>query len=142
MTENNHGVARMRFSGIVLPTSVIAVAAIIALTAGPASPERTRAVGFAAGVCLVGALAAWLVTLRPATSAAGRTAASLAALSLRLFPALAALGWLQAAGGGLRTADADRYLVGFYLAMLAAEVIRAIMEGRRGLRSGGDREAI
>jgi apolipoprotein N-acyltransferase len=119
----------MMLKGLVIPTAVVLVAASIALANGPANPERTRAIGFAAGVCFAGAFAAWLVTLLPVTSAAGRVAAPLAAVSLRIFPALLALGWLQARGADLRAAGADRFLVGFYLAMLAAEVIRAIMEG-------------
>jgi apolipoprotein N-acyltransferase len=118
----------MRFKGLVIPTVVVLLAASVALANGPASPERTRAIGFAAGVCLTGAFAAWFVTLPPVASAAGRVAAPLAAVSLRIFPALLALGWLQARGTALRAAGADRFLVGFYLAMLAAEVIRAIME--------------
>lgn len=119
----------MMLKGLVIPTAVVLVAASVALATGPSSPERTRAIGFAATICFAGAFAAWLVTLLPATSAAGRVAAPLAAVSLRIFPALLALGWLQAGGADLRTAGADRFLVGFYLAMLAAEVIRAIMEG-------------
>jgi apolipoprotein N-acyltransferase len=119
----------MMFKGLVIPTAVVFLAAAVALAIGPASPERTRAIGFAAGVCFAGAFAAWFVTLLPVTSAAGRVAAPLAAVSLRIFPALLALGWLQTRGAALRAAGADRFLVGFYLAMLAAEVIRAIMEG-------------
>lgn len=128
--------------GLLIPVAVIVAAATIAFGIGPNSPERNRAIGFAAGVCAAGAFAAWFATLLPATSAAGRVAAPLAAVSLRLFPALVALGWLQSRGAGLRAAGADRFLVGFYLAMLAAEVIRAIMEGRRGARSRGNDEVI
>ncbi len=132
----------MMLKGLVIPTAVVLTAAAAALASGPASPDQTRAIGFAAGVCLAGAFAAWFVTLVPATSAAGRVAAPLAAVSLRIFPALVALGWLQARGSGLRAAGADRFLVGFYLAMLAAEVIRAIIEGRRGARSRGNDDVI
>lgn len=119
----------MMFKGLVIPTVVVFLAASVALGSGAASPERTRAIGFAAAICFAGAFAAWLVTLLPVSSAAGRVAAALAAVSLRIFPALLALGWLQARGADLRAAGADRFLVGFYLSMLAAEVIRAIMEG-------------
>jgi hypothetical protein len=119
----------MMLKGLVIPTAVVVVAAAVALAIGPANVDRTRAIGFAAGVCFAGAFAAWFVTLWPVTSPAGRVAAPLAAVSLRIFPALVALGWLQARGTDLRAAGADRFLVGFYLAMLAAEVIRAIMEG-------------
>ncbi|MFN5756536.1 MAG: hypothetical protein ACK54F_11680 [Planctomycetia bacterium] len=128
--------------GLLIPVAVIVAAAGVAFGIGPNSPERNRAIGFAAGVCAAGAFAAWFATLLPVTSAAGRVAAPLAAVSLRIFPALVALGWLQARGSGLRAAGADRFLVGFYLAMLAAEVIRAIMEGRRGARIRGNDEVI
>lgn len=132
----------MLIKGLVIPTAVVLVAASVALATGPASPERTRAIGFAATICFAGAFGAWLVTLFPVSSAASRVAAPLAAVSLRIFPALVALGWLQTRGAGLRAAGADRMLVGFYLAMLAAEVIRAIIEGRRGARSRGNDEVI
>lgn len=132
----------MMLKGVVIPTAFVVLAAAVALAIEPANAERTRAIGFAAGVCFAGALAAGFVTLWPATSPAGRVAAPLAAVSLRIFPALVALGWLQARGAGLRAAGADRFLVGFYLAMLAAEVIRAIIGGRRGARSRGNDEVI
>lgn len=115
--------------GLLIPVAVVVAAATVAFGIGPNSPERNRAIGFAAGVCAAGAFAAWFATLLPVTSPAGRVAAPLAAVSLRIFPALVALGWLQARGTDLRAAGADRFLVGFYLAMLAAEVIRAIMGG-------------
>ena len=130
------------FRGLLIPVAVVMAAAAAAFVIGPNSPERNRAIGFAAGVCAAGAFAAWFAALLPVTSAAGRVAAPLAAVSLRIFPALVALGWLQARGASLRAAGADRFLVGFYLAMLAAEVIRAIMEGRGGARSRGNDEVI
>ena len=41
---------------------------------------------------------------------------------LRLFLPLVALGWLQSAGGGLREAGAARFLLSFYLPLLAADI--------------------
>lgn len=142
MTESGQAADRSGASGAIVPLVVIVGIASAALLIGPNTPGRMRAVGFAAAVCGMGALAAWAVSASPRTSPAGRVAASLAATSLRLAPALVALGWLQAAGGALAAEGAGGYLVIFYLAALAAEVIRTIMEARRGARRRGANDTI
>ena len=120
---------------------IVGALALLATAAGSGRPGHGRAVGFAATVCLTGAVAGWMVTVRPALTPMGRVTASLASLSLRLFPALMALGWLQAGGRDLRAAGAADLLVIFYLAMLAAEIVRTIIMSSRESRSrpgGGD----
>ena len=92
--------AGLGLASLAIPVTVIAVAALLATAAGSGRPGHGRAVGFAATVCLTGAVAGWMVTVRPALTPMGRVTASLASLSLRLFPALMALGWLQAGGDG------------------------------------------
>lgn len=116
--------------GLCVPAVVIGVAATVVWLAGPQGPGRHRAVLVAAGVCLAGTAAAWFVGLRPATTAAGRAALPLAATALRLAPALALLAWLQTHGADLRAVGTGELLLGFYLAGLAADVIRIIIEQR------------
>jgi hypothetical protein len=117
-----------RFGPLVSLLAILAAAAT-ALAFGPGGADHRRAVLFAATVCMAGGLGAWLVGLRQATTPAGRVTASLAAVSLRLFPALVALAWLQTAGVELRAAGAGELLVFFYLVALAADLVRTIMEG-------------
>ena len=49
------------------------------------------------------------------------------------FLPLVAMGWLQTAGGWLREAGADRFVMVFYLALLATDILLHIM-GDRELR--------
>lgn len=122
--------------------AVILAGAAAAWFLGPATAGHRHAVLFAAAVCLAGSIVAWTVGLRSSRSAAGRVSVPLAALGLRLFPALAALAWLQAAGADLRAAGADRLLVFFYLAALAVDLVLIIMDAVvRPVRPRGD-EAI
>ena len=120
-----------------MPLGVVAVLAVAAIVASPATPGRGQAVAFAAGVCGLGCAAAWAVGQIRSTSPAGRVTAPLAATSLRLAPALVALAWLQTGGRALADAGAGEFLVGLYLAALAAEVIRMIIKGRAGARRRG-----
>jgi hypothetical protein len=129
--------ARGSVVSLVVPLVVLAAAVLAALVSGPPPPDGQSAVLFAAAVCGVGCVAAWAVNQPRRTSPAGRVAAPLAATSLRLAPALVALGWLQASGGGLAASGAGGYLVGFYLATLAADVIRTIMVARDEARRRG-----
>lgn len=128
-------------SGILLPLAVVAMLAGAAGVAGPATPDRSRAIAFAAAVSSLGCVAAWAVGLIRQASPAGRVAAPLAATGLRLAPALAALAWLQSGGRSLAAAGAGEFLVGFYLAALAADVIRMIIHGRAGARRRGGTDA-
>lgn len=142
MTESRQACGGSGASGAAAPLAMVAGVALTVLAIGPHAPGRTRAVAFAAAVCGIGVLAAWAVSRSPRASPAGRVAASLAAMSLRLGPALVALGWLQSAGGTLAADGAGGYLVIFYLTALAAEVIRTIMEERRGARRRGANDTI
>ncbi|MFN6191650.1 MAG: hypothetical protein ACK48S_12065 [Planctomycetia bacterium] len=132
---------RRRFAGLIAPIA-LAAAAAIALAVGPADPGHRRAVAFAASVCLIGTLGAWIVGQWPARTPWGRVAASLGATALRLFPALLALGWLQTGGSDLTVAGAGGMLVVFYLVALAADLVRTMMEASRTGRPTGKDEAI
>ena len=114
-------------------TAVLAAAAGLAWAAG-ADP---RAIAFAAAVCLVGAVGAWLLARWPTATPSMGVAKGLGAVSLRIFLPLAALGWLQAGGGELRAAGADRLLLIFYLSLLATDILLHIMGGRNQRRDRG-----
>ncbi|MFM8434898.1 MAG: hypothetical protein ACKOBP_06065 [Planctomycetia bacterium] len=116
--------------GLAVTVAAIALASTVAWLLGPDTPDRRQAIGFAAATCLFGSVAAWAASLRPAGTAAGRAAVPLAAMTLRLAPALVALAWLQADGARLRAAGAGELLVAFYLAALGADVARIIIGGR------------
>jgi hypothetical protein len=131
-----------RGSGGVVALPAILAAAAMSLAFGPDDPHHRRAVLFAATVCLGGSLAAWLVGLWQSTTPAGRVTASLAALALRLFPALVALAWLQTAGAELRAAGAGELLVFFYLTALAVDLVRTIMKASGKAPRPGSDEAI
>lgn len=131
-----------RGSGAIIALPAILAAAAGSLAFGPGDPDHRRAVLFAAAVCLGGNVGAWLVGLRQTTTPAGRVTASLAAISLRLFPALVALAWLQTADVGLRAAGAGELLVFFYLTALAVDLLRTIMEAFRKAPRPGSDEAI
>jgi len=120
---------------IAVVIAALALAVAVAWLIGPDTPDRRQAIGFAAATCIFGSVAAWTVALRPAGTAAGRAALPLAAMMLRLAPALVALAWLQAGGSELRAAGAGELLVIFYLAALAADLTRIII----GERNSGPR---
>lgn len=116
----------------------VAAAAGVAWFIDHATPARRQAIVLAAAVCVGGNLTSWLVGRQAATTPSGRVTASLAAIGLRLFPALAALGWLQSSGAELRAAGGGELLLVFYLAAVAADLIWIIMGAVRG---GGGRRA-
>jgi hypothetical protein len=118
------------WGGIAVAIAAIALVVAVAWLIGPDTPDRRQAIGFAAATCIFGSVAAWAVGLRPAGTAAGRAALPLAALTLRLAPALAALAWLQSGGARLRSAGAGELLVACYLAGLGADIVRIIIRGR------------
>jgi hypothetical protein len=119
-----------RWGGLAASVAAIAFAAGLAWLIGPDDPGRRQALVFAATTCLVGNVAAWAISLWPAGTTAGRAVLPLAAMGLRLAPALVALGWLQASGARLRAAGAGELLVACYLAALGADVVRIIIGGR------------
>lgn len=129
-------------AGALAAPATVLVAAAVAWGLDHETPDRRRAIVFAAGTCLVGGLAGWLVGLRPARSAAERVSTAVATITLRLLPALAGLAWLQARGAEIRAAGGGELLLLFYLAALAADLARIIMVGSRGGRSPGADRAI
>jgi len=130
--------ARPSWTAPATTLTVLAVAAGVALARGGGA-GHVEAVAFAAGVCLVGGIGGWIASRSPAVSPSARVSATLGTVVLRLVPALVALAWLQASDGKLRAAGAGELLVAFYLASLAADLIRIIMEGRRGVSGPGFR---
>ena len=132
MNRPGNRIPASTFRGLVIQAAALAVASGIAWTAGADRPGRAEAVGFASSVCLGGGVAGWAVSKWRGTTPAARVSGALAVVALRIFPALAALGWLQTpAGSQLREAGAGGMLVAFYLAVLAADVILNII-GTRG----------
>ena len=109
----------------------------VVLFSGERGPVVLRAVGIASAVTGSGSLAGWLVarfsrTRSPAAMASG----GLAATTLRLFPALLALGWISALEPDLAKAGAAGLLVSFYLTMLVVAILLHLLETREGRSSG------
>jgi hypothetical protein len=136
MSESDSGRRRPLATAAAAAVSLVAAVAV-ALALGDRGPDRIRAIVFAAGTCAAGLLASTVVLLLPATTPSARVAMALAASGLRLFPALVALGWLQAGGGDLRQAGAGGLLVAFYLVVLAADVAATIMGRGRDRQVAG-----
>jgi hypothetical protein len=118
------------------------LAAVLAGTSGLAiatrgkTPRTSEAIAFAATICLAGGVGGWVVARWPTVNPALGVAKGLGAVTLRIFLPLAALGWLQTGGSGLREAGADRFVLIFYLALLATDILLHIMGDRelRGIR--------
>ena len=123
-------------AGAAILLSVLAVAVAGALATADAAPGRRRAIGFAAGICLVTSLGAWLAARAAPADPARAVGLGMAAVGLRIFPLLVALGWLQVAGGSLRTDGAAEWMLVFYLALLATDILLHIM-GTLGRRNCG-----
>ena len=141
MSHDPHPIPASTSAGVAMQLTALALAAGIALAGGWNRPHRSDAVAFAAGVCLVAVGGAWIVARRPGGTPAARTAAALGVVCLRIFPALAALGWLQTRGGMLRDAGAGELLVIFYLVVLAVDLTVNIMGSRRGPANPGSKAA-
>ena len=122
--------------GVAALVGVVAGIATMAVMTGERTPGRVQAIMLAAGICLTGSLGGWIVGRCAPTDPARTVAAGLAALCLRFFPALAALAWLQSAGGRLRENGAAEWLLVFYLAVLATDILLHMI-GARGGRGGG-----
>lgn len=120
---------------------VLAAASSLALATGGKEPQLGQAVGFAAAVCLFGGFGGWIVARWPVRNPAIAVAKGLGAVTLRIFLPLIALGWLQSGGGWLRAAGADRFLLFFYLALLAADIVLHIIGSRNFSRSSGEKIA-
>ena len=94
-------------------------------------PGFLAALGFAMLFTLPSCLAGWILAQPRARRAARSVARPLAAVAVRILPPLVALSLLtfqQAAP--LRAAGAGPMIVGFYLAMLATDILLHIMMGR------------
>ncbi len=121
--------------GAAVLAAVLAGAAGLVMATGGDAPRRREAVACAAAICLVGSLGGWLIARWPSTTPSMGVTKGLAAVALRIFLPLAGLGWLQAGGRDLREAGADRFLLVFYLALLATDVLLHMIGGpyRRGI---------
>lgn len=116
--------------GALILVAVLSLALTVSLAMGDSQPARQKAIGSMAGICLAGSLAAWFVARSSPTDPGRAVAAGLGAVLLRLFPPLATLGWLQAAGPEYREHGAAEWLLIFYLALLATDILLHIMESR------------
>lgn len=141
MSHDPHPIPASTSAGIALQLTALAVAAGIALACAGDRPQRGDAVAFAAGVCCMAIGGTWIAARRPGGTPAARTVASLGVVCLRVFPALAALGWLQTRGGTLRDAGAGELLVIFYLVVLAVDLILNIMGSGGGPANPGSKAA-
>jgi len=138
MTSARHPIAAGTPVGVAVQAAVLAASAAVAWAAAGDRPDRNQAVGFAVAACLVGLLGGWAAAQWRGGTPAARVSATLAVVGLRIFPALAALGWLQTPGGSrLREAGAGEMLLAFYLAVLAADVILNIMGSGGGGSAAG-----
>lgn len=94
-------------------------------------PGFVAALGFAILFTLPSCLAGWILAQPRARGAARSVARPLAAVAVRILPPLAALSLLTSQQAApLRAAGAGPMIVGFYLAMLATDILLHIMMGR------------
>lgn len=118
------------WGGAIVLMTVVATITAVALAVGDRGPERLQAIWGSAAVCLAGGLGGWLAgRIRPAQPSAA-VGAGIAAICLRFFPALAALIWLQAAGGQFCEHGAAEWLLVFYLAVLATDILMHMIGAR------------
>jgi hypothetical protein len=117
---------------------VVATIATVALVVRDRDPGRLQAIAITAGICLAGSLGGWIVGRLAFTDPGQAVAVGLAAVCLRFFPALAALAWLQSAGVRLREHGAAKWLLVFYLAVLATDILLHMI-GARVAPGGGAR---
>jgi len=123
------------FRGFVVGAATLGVMAGGCWALAPSQPTRNRAILFALAVCLVGTAGAAAAAAIPTTTAATRAAVPLLGIGWRLGPALVALAWLQSGGSDLRAAGAATFLAAFYLAALAADIVRIIIWERNSGRT-------
>ncbi len=122
---------RWTLIGTAVLAAVLAGAAGLAVATAGATPRAGEAIAFAAMICLAGGVGGWVVARWPTGNPALGVAKGLGAVALRIFLPLAALGWLQAGDSGLREAGADRFLLVFYLALLATDILLHLYGGQR-----------
>ena len=123
--------------GTIVLLAVLAAAVVIALAVSDGTPSSRRAVAFTAAVCGGGAVAGWLISRWPCRNPATTVAVGLTAVVFRLATPLVALAWLQTGGQALQSHGADRFLVGFYLALLATDIILNILWAEKRVTSRG-----
>ena len=134
----NHDTRRRSWTvaGAAILVAVLAGAVGIAVATDDGGPGRRRAIGFAAGICLVTSLGGWLAGRAAPADPARAVGLGMGAVGLRIFPLLVALGWLQVAGGSLRTEGAAEWMLVFYLLLLATDILLHII-GARSRRNRG-----
>ena len=113
--------------GTAVLAAVLAGAAGLAIVAGGETPRTSEAVAFAATICLAGGVGGWIIARWPTSNPASGVAKGLGAVTIRIFLPLVAMGWLQAGGGWLLEAGADRVVLIFSLAMLVTDILLHIM---------------
>jgi len=142
MNGRGRGMGWMLGGGGVL-VAVGAAGLATALVLGPPDAAYRGAATVAAGVCLGGSLGAWLlarlgdhVAATPSSGKQGLAVAmGLAAIALRLAPALVMLAWLQGGGAVGVPGGVGRVLLGLYLSLLATDIVLTII-GRPGSAAG------
>ena len=93
-------------------------------------PGFPAALAFATIFSLPSCISGWLLARQRVTGSARAVAGPLAAVFVRIVPPLAALGLLTTERAApLRTAGAGPMIVGFYLALLATDILLHIMMG-------------
>lgn len=122
---------------ILVATGSVGGAAAL-LTGAGRKPGGMAAVGFAAGVCLAGSIAGWIVARWPVSNPSRGVTQGLAGTAVRLFLPLFALGWLQVAAPGFLAAGAGAWLLIFYLALLAVDIFLTIIGGPQDRKNTGE----
>lgn len=148
MSSGRHDSA-WTLGGAAVLVAVSAGGLVTALVLGPSVPPFRAAVVVATGICLGGAVAAWLLARLgdrlAANPTAGRhglaVAAGLGGIALRLAPPLVMLAWLRG-GGAARAPDGlDRVLLGLYLSLLATDIVLTIVGRPRSAAGRGAKGA-
>ena len=122
-------------AGVAAILAVAATMGAVAIATGARDPGRVQAIMFAAGISLFAGLGGWLAERARPPSPGLAVAATLGAICIRVFPLLASLAWLRESGGRLYDDGAAGWLLVFYLAILATDVLLHIMwpsDGRGG----------
>lgn len=128
---------RWTIAGAVILVAALGIAVALAVSGGAASADRGRGVAFAAATCGGASLAGWAFGRWSVALAAGAAtnrrplavAVGLCGIVARLAPLLAALAWLQS-GLSKQRPETSSLLLGFYLPLLATDILLTIMGDR------------
>jgi hypothetical protein len=124
--------------GTAILAGVLAACLAVALPAVEQDPLGRQAVALAAATAGIGAIGGWLVGRMGRRGPPGiAVGAALGAILVRIGPPLIVLAWLSSAEGGIRKAGAGGYLVSFYLALLASDLLLNIMGRQKTSQRGG-----